>query len=180
LGATGFGDSELSMFEKPERSSDTPEGCVRATVEFTPEESEAITAGMNEYAAIWAGQHGGGGFITPVKVRDSMMAKALTEYVEDLLESPEECESEAEARTVIHKATQAQAKAYAMHNLPVYLFQLAGIFAFSGDATRSRDFFRNFLRANDEFRPDQIDLLFLRLGGFDMPTLLEVAKVKSR
>lgn len=164
----------MGMFEKPERTSDSPERYVSTKVEFTQEESEAITTSMNEYAAIWAGQHGGGGFVTPVKVENGMMAKALAEYAADLLAQCDDCNSEEWLR----KAAQAQAKAYALHNLPVYIFQLAGMYEVAGDTSKARDFLRHFLRAQDEFMPDGIDNVLLAQSGYDMARVMGLAKEK--
>jgi hypothetical protein len=105
-------------------------------VEFTEEESVAIATSMSEYASIWAAQSGGGAFVTPVKMMDGMKAKALTEYAADLLAQCDDCNSE----ECLRKAIQAQAKAYALHNLPAYIFQLAGIYEAAGDTTKARDF----------------------------------------
>jgi hypothetical protein len=164
------------MQDKPEQTSKVPEGYVPVKVEFTEEESEAITASMNEYASISVAQHGGTGFVTPVKVHDGMMANALAEYVEDLIGSLESCESEEEAQERVQKAIMAQAKAYALHNLPIYVFRLAEMFESLGETTKARDFFRNFLRSQDEFTPDQIDTMFIKQSGFDMQELVAIAK----
>src|SRR5215471_18887162 len=163
------------MFKKSGPKSDIPKGYAAVNIEFTEEESEAIAASMHEYASIWAAQHGGGeGFVTPVKMKDGMMAIALTEYAADLLAQYDDSDSEEWLR----KATQAQAKAYALHNMPVYLFQLAGIFEAAGNVEKARDFLQRFLRAQQEFTPDGIDTLLLDQSGFDMARTVSLAKTK--
>jgi hypothetical protein len=61
------------------------------------------------------------------------------------------------------KAVKAQMKAYALHNLPIYLFRLAGLYECAGNETKSKEFSQLFQRAQDEFEPDQIDKIFLEL-----------------
>jgi hypothetical protein len=110
------------MPDRREQTSKVPEGYVPVNVEFTEEESEAITASLEQYAAIANADapEGMTMYVHP-KVKDGMMANALTEYVEDLIGALEECESDEEARTRVQKAIKAQTKAYAIHNLPVYV-----------------------------------------------------------
>ena len=68
------------------------------------------------------------------------MAKALTEYVEDLISQLEDC-SPQELTAILDKVIKSQLKAYAMHNLPVYIFQAAGMFELSGDMPNAKKFF---------------------------------------
>lgn len=150
-----------------------PSGYTEVRVEFTKEESEAITSSMDEYASTGAAQHGGA-FAWPKKVENGMKAKALAEYAADLLAQCDDSDSEEWLR----KASQAQAKAYALHNLPIYIFQLAGIYEVAGDAAKAKDWYKNFLRAQDEFTPDGIDSLLLNQSGFDMARVIVLAKQK--
>jgi len=166
---------DVSMFEKSVPKSGTPKGYTAVNIQFTAGEGEAIAANMHEHTSKWEAQHGGGeGFIMPVKVESGIMAIALTEYAADLLAQNDDDGSE-ESLT---KATQAQAKAYALHNLPVYLFQLAGMFEAAGDVGKARDFLQRFLRAQQEFTPDGIDRLLLDHRGFDMVRTVSLAKTK--
>ncbi len=164
----------MNIIDRFKSTPNVPRGHAEVKVEFTEEESSAITASMDEYASIWAAQHGGEGFVTPVKMENGMMAKALTGYAADLLAQCDDCNSEEWLR----KATQAQAKAYALHNLPAYIFQLAGIYEAAGDTTKARDFLQHFLRAQYEFIPDGIDDSLLDQSGFDMARVMSLAQKK--
>jgi len=171
----------MSFFDKFKSKSNVPEGYAEVNVTFTQEENEAIATSLQQYAAIANADapEGSTMYVHP-KVKVGMKAKALAEYVEDLMARLPYCESDQETASLMQKAIHAQAAAYAVHNLPVYLFQLAGMFEFSGDAAKAKDFFRNFLRANAEFRPDQVDTIFLAQSGFDLQEIVEVAKGKIR
>src|SRR5260370_36031239 len=101
-----------------------PKGYVKATVTFTQEEAEAITASLDCYAAISnAEAPEGQTFYVHPKVNDAMMAKALTEYARELVgKRMDECCSAAEMKQILNMAAQAQIKAYAIHSLPTYLY----------------------------------------------------------
>jgi hypothetical protein len=131
---------------------------------------------MDEYASIWAAQHGGEGFLASVRLTNGMKAQALMEYAEVLV--AQLGESDEDTVISIEKAIQAQAKAYALHNLPVYIFQLAEMYEVAGDTTKAKEFLKYFLRAQQEFTPDEIDNLLLDQSEFDMATVILLAKQK--
>lgn len=147
------------------------------SVEFTEEELEAIAASMERYAAMADADAPGMTTVVPVKVKDAMTAQALTQYVEDLIVQLGNC-GEDEAAAIMDRAIKAQLKAYAVHSLPVYLFQAAGMFEFIGDGARAQHLFRDFLRAQDEFDPDQVDTVFLNQTDIDLPEVIALAKEK--
>lgn len=90
-----------------------------------------------------------------------MSAEGLTEYVEDLMREVQDCTSDTKIATLLDKAIKAQMKAYAFHNLPIYLSQIAWLYELAGDTAKSKEFSQLFLRAQNEFTPDQIDAVFL-------------------
>ena len=90
-----------------------------------------------------------------------MSAQGLTEYVADLLREVQDCASDTKIATMLAKAIKAQMKAYAFHNLPIYLSQPAWMYELAGDGAQSKEFSQLFQRAQDEFTPDQIDAVFL-------------------
>lgn len=168
----------MGIFDRFASKSRIPKGYAEVNVEFTEEESEAISASIEEYAAIAnAGAPEGTTMVVPTKVKDGMMAKALTEYVEDLVSQLADCNSQ-EPTAILDKAIKSQLKAYAMHNLPIYLFQAAGMFELSGDVQNAKKFFGLFLRAQNQFKPDQIDSIFLSQAGFDIPEIVALARNK--
>jgi hypothetical protein len=162
-----------------EPEPNVPEGYAAVTVEFTDEESEAIAACMTEYAEIWAAHFRDTGFrIVNPKVEKGMQAGGLVEYVERLVDRLKVCKSGDEFRAVINKILSAFAKAYALHNLPVYIFKIALMYEFVDDRTKAKRFYLNFLRAVAEFEPDEIDIFFLNHLRCDLRKLVEEATGK--
>jgi hypothetical protein len=171
----------VSIFDRFRSKSGVPKGYAEVNVEFTEEENKAINSSLEKYDRIGHANapEGSTMYIHP-KAKNGMAAKALTEYVEDLMVELQDCGSNEEMASLMEKAIKAQMKAYAIHNLPVYLFQLAGMFELSGDTSKAKDFFAYFLRAQDEFKPDKVDTVFLNEAGFDMPRVIALAKEKLR
>jgi len=155
-----------------------PKGYVGMNIEFTREQSDAVSASLDSFAAVAnADAPKGTTMYMHPKAKDAMTAKARTEYVESLVLQLERC-SEKQAANILDKAIKAQLKAYAIHNLPVYLFHAAGMFELVGDVGSANRFFRLFLQMQNEFCPDQIDTLFLNQTGFNMPKVIAKARAK--
>ncbi len=117
---------------------------------------------------------------TAPKVVDALSAQGLTEYVKDLQREIQKSDSAAVTKNLVDKAVEAQAKTYALHNLPIYLFQLARIYEGAGNQAKSQEFSQLFQKAQSDFEPDRIDEIFLELmetveklrdEGFDTTTL---------
>ena len=168
----------MSIFDKLRPKSSAPNGGAEIKVEFTADEQEAINRTRKRYAAIaQADAPEGTKLYVHPRFMDALVAQGLNEYVEDLMRDIEE-HPDAAVATVMDKAIAAQKKAYTIHNLPVYLFQLAGIFEFAGDAEKAREHFEHFLRAQGEFKPDRADAVFFEQMGFDLPKMVKAAKEK--
>jgi hypothetical protein len=60
------------------------------------------------------------------------------------------------------KALAAATKAYSLHCLPIYMFDIASIFELLGDNGSAQDAFRSFLRSQQEFKPSDVDRIALR------------------
>jgi hypothetical protein len=175
------GVQTMSVFDRFKSKANLPKGYSEVKFEFTEEESEAINQTLEGYAAIAnADTPDGMRTVVATKVKEVWKAQGLTEYVEDLMLRLQRCESDEEMALLLDKAIKAQMKAYAIHNLPIYLFQLAGMFELAGDATNAKDFFRHFLQAQSAFKPDQLDTIVQDQTGFDMPKVIEIAKQKAR
>ena len=54
------------------------------------------------------------------------------------------------------------------------------MFELLGDDVNAKVFFEHFLKADNEFRPDDVDLLFLRQTGFDFTRSVAIAREKVR
>lgn len=91
-----------------------------------------------------------------------MIAMALIEYVAEVCVRLKACAKDAEWIVLMDKAITAQRKAYAIHGLPVYLFEIARLFDSAGDSYNAGRFFAAFIKAQATFEPDQVDTLLLR------------------
>lgn len=154
---------KISDWFKPK--SNAPKGLVRLDVEFTADENEAMSRAIERFDAVVTDAHAPEGIrmFTPPKVRSAISAQGLTEYVEDLQREIQNSDIAATTANLMEKAVKAQMKAYALHNLPIYLFRLAGLYEGAGNEAKSKEFSQLFQRAQDEFEPDQIDKIFLEL-----------------
>jgi hypothetical protein len=170
----------MAFFDKFRSKPDIPTGYSEVKVDFTEEESKAINRSLQMYASIAnANAPEGTTMFVPPKVKNAMTAQALTEYVEGLVSQLQDCSTQ-ELTAIMDKAIKSQLKAYAIHNLPIYIFQAAGMFELTGDVHNAWKFFGLFLRVQDEFKPDQIDTSFLNQTGFDIPNIVAMAREKLR
>src|SRR5258708_62562 len=144
----------MGIFDRFKSKRKDPEGLSRIQFEFTAEESEAIHHTVTRYAAIGNAQAPEGmELCVPQKVKDGITAQGLIEYVEDLMRQLRDSSSHEEIALLLDKAIKAQMKAYAIHNLPVYLFHIAATYELAGDTTQAKDFFGHFLQAQSDFVP---------------------------
>ncbi len=166
------------MGNDPEKDEITiPEGYSAINVEFTQEESDAIDEYFELVSSI-ADERAGNelDLYAPQKAVYAMQAQALQQYVDDctdkfLSENPHNYQ-------LADRAIKAQTKAYALHNLPIYIFRLATIFELVGKTHKATSFFEHFLRAQDEFKPDRIDEFFLAQMSVDLPSAMRIAREK--
>jgi hypothetical protein len=144
--------------------------------DFTEEEAQVIDHTLDTYGRIFTANapEGGKGYVHP-KLISAWKAQALTEYSERLMDGLSN-ESPSNRSAVIEKAINSQKKAYALHNLPIYLFLLAKNFATADDAAKTKEFSRRFLHSQTEFKPDNVDTIILDHFGFDLLKLVEAAK----
>ena len=167
----------MGIFRKLISKFTPPKGYAKVNVEFTEEEAKAIATGMERFAIVANADEQEGTMYVHPKAYDAMTAKALNDYVEDLMVELQHCR-EQEAIALVAKAIKSQLKVYAIHNLPIYLFQAAGMFELIGDGARAKEFFRLFLQAQTEFTPDDVDNIILKQSGFDISKLVAIAKEK--
>lgn len=155
----------MTIFNWFKPKSNAPKGLVRLEVEFSDDENAAMSRAIERFGAVVTNAHAPEGtrLFTPPKVRDAIAAQGLTEYVADLQREIENSDFAATTAKLMEKAVKAQMKAYALHNLPIYLFRLARMYECAGNEAKSQEFSQLFQRAQDEFQPDQIDKIFLEL-----------------
>jgi hypothetical protein len=174
-------DNTVKLFDWLKPISNVPKGLVPISVQFTADEQKAMTRATERFNAVLANDTPEGTqMFTPPKVANALSAQGLTEYVEDLQRDIQNSGFATANANLVDKAVQAQSKAYALHNLPIYLFRLAGVYEGAGNEAKSQEFSQPYQRAQDEFEPDQIDKIFLELietvetlrdEGFDISTL---------
>jgi hypothetical protein len=154
---------KISDWFKPK--SNAPKGLVQMDVEFTADENEAMSHALKRFDAVVMDAHAPEGtrMFAPPKVRSAISAQGLTEYIDDLQREIQNSDFAAATANLMDRAVKAQMKVYALHNLPIYLFRLAGMYECAGNESKSKEFSQLFQRAQNEFKPDQIDKIFLEL-----------------
>ena len=65
------------------------------------------------------------------------------------------------------KALAAATKAYSLHSLPIYMFDMGCIFEMLGDTTSAQDAFRSFLESQRKFVPSDVDRITLAQRDVD-------------
>ena len=60
------------------------------------------------------------------------------------------------------KALAAALKAYSLHSLPIYMFDIGCIYDMLGDTASAQGAFRSFLESQRKFQPSDIDNIALR------------------
>src|SRR5436853_6569591 len=117
----------MSIFDKFTKPK-PPKGYAAVNVTFTAEEQEVIQRALGRYAAIANAKAPEGMVaVVPHKVKNGMTAQGLTEYVENLMILLESEPIIAKQAAMLDKGIKAMMKAYAVHNLPIYLFQVVGM-----------------------------------------------------
>lgn len=157
-------ENAVTLFDWFKPKSNASKGFVPIDVKFTSDEQKAISLATERFSAVLANDapEGTSGFVPP-KVANAISAHGLMEYVEGLQREIQNSNSASVTTDLVDKAVKAQMKAYALHNLPVYLFQLAEMYDCAGDEAKRQEFSQLFQRARDKFEPDQIDKIFLEL-----------------
>ncbi len=155
----------MKIFNWLKPKSNAPKGLVRLDVEFTDDENAAMSRALERFVAVVTDAHAPEGtrMFAPPKVQSAIEAQGLTEYVADLQREIENSDFAATTAKLMEKAVKAQTKAYALHNLPIYLLRLSRMYECAGDEAKAMEFSQLFQRAQDEFQPDQIDKIFLEL-----------------
>jgi hypothetical protein len=170
----------MSFLDKFTSKPQLPKSCSEVKSDFTQEEAEAINRSLKMHASIAiADAPAGTEACIPIKAKNAIIAQALAQYVGDLMLGLQR-HSNNQPAVLLDKAVKAQMKAYAIHNLPVYLFEVARLFERAGDVAKAKEFFRQFLTAQSTFQPDRIDTLFLKQTGFDISSAITAAKEKLR
>jgi len=154
-------ENPLSIFARFRRKSSPSKGLVEINVSLTVEEVEATEQALDRFAAVaTSNAPEGSRMFVPPKVQNAISAQGLADYAQSCVRNIEKCGSGAERTEKIDRAIKAQMNAYAHHNLPEYIFQIAAIYDLVGDTGKHEEFTRLFQQVQEEFKPDQIDSIF--------------------
>lgn len=106
-------------------------------------------------------QEEGDWFVHP-DLHKAMTAMALSMYAQTQVSLVKLADEDAvDKQECLHKALAAAGKAYSLHALPVFMFDVACIFDMLGDNGSARDAFRSFLTSQEQFRPSDVDNIAL-------------------
>lgn len=105
-------------------------------------------------------------------------AFALSNYAkEQVLISQMESQKENHER-LLKKAISSTTKAYSIYQLPIYFYDLACFLEMIGKIVESKSVFRDFLKKQRQFKPKQLDVLFLKQRNID--DAIEDAEIKVK
>ena len=167
---------------KNKKQEDVSKAKVR--VEFTKEELDAINRKLEEFQSIAKEKLSPGKvFYFDPKLINALKAQGLFEYVSQLVSKAKDADlSKNEADAILNKALIAQIKVFSIHDLPIYVFHLACIYEIAGNKDKANTWFDNFLRFQDEYKPDDVDTLHLdwlrEWHGIDVKEAIEIARGK--
>lgn len=171
----------MGLFDMFRRSKSKSDSKVPISVEFTDEEIEAINKNLGTYRS-FAAKDGGQLALVP-KALEALKAQGLFEYAMQLVAATNDSNlSSDDIAIILDKAVKAQLKAYGLHDLPFYLFHVACTYELTGNAEKAETWFKNFLRLQNEFKPDKVDEINLKflagLSDFDIAEAVEIARMK--
>lgn len=169
------------MLFHPTKTVSVDEWGREVEIEFTEEEAEAINRKLRLFsAAADAERPEGSETVVHRKFLDAIYAQGLTEYAKESILDIDDSKSDEALASTIGNAMKATMKAYIIHHLPIYLFQAAGMLELLGDSAAAKELFGRFVREQRAFEPDQVDSIFLKQAGLDVPKMIEIAIEKIR
>lgn len=96
------------------------------------------------------------------KAHKAMTAWALISYAQSQVTLAEMADKGVfDKDFCFRKALAAATKAYSLHSLPIYMFDMGCIFEMLGDSASARDAFRSFLESQRKFKPSDVDRITL-------------------
>jgi hypothetical protein len=104
----------------------------------------------------------------------AMTAWALIGYAQHQVTLAEMAEkADVDKALCFRKALAAATKAYSLHSLPIYMFDMGCIFEMLGETASAKAAFRSFLEAQQKFKPSDVDRI--TLGQRDVEAAVEEA-----
>lgn len=102
------------------------------------------------------------------KAHKAMTAWSLVSYAQNQVTLAESADKGIVDKDLcFRKALAAASKAYSLHPLPIYVFDMACMFEMLGDRASAADAFRSFLELHRNFRPSDVDRITLRQRDTD-------------
>ncbi len=109
----------------------------------------------------------GAWYIHP-EAHKAMTAWALIGYAQSQVTLAELADGQVVDRNLcFRKALAAASKAYSLHSLPIYLFDMACILELLADTASAQDAFRSFLESQHKFKPSDVDRITLENRDVD-------------
>ena len=82
------------------------------------------------------------------------------------------------SKEFIDKAIASIAKAYSFCPLPIFIYDLAYFMEMNGRAKEAKGVFKSFLDLQNNFKPSQMQAIFLNTMGRDIDEAIKDAKIK--
>lgn len=109
----------------------------------------------------------------------AMTAWALIGYAQSQVGSAEIADKGGVDKDLcFRKALAAATKAYSLHSLPIYMFDMGCIFEMLGDTASAHHAFTSFLESQRKFMPSDVDRI--TLGRRDVEAAIEAALDRLR
>lgn len=169
----------MGFFDKFWPRTQPESEAVAVDVHFTEEEEAAIAISMKSFAEVENGD--GQSYAIDPSVVPAMTARALVQYVEFVtgqVRTAIERDNAEEAYSLMQKAIRAQVKAYAVYNLPAYLFRAAEMMQAIRDVEQAKRFYGMFLKVQADYTLEKIDEFLLNEMEFDVDDAVSAASEK--
>ena len=111
-------------------------------------------------------------------IQKGTTAFALSNYAKQQIVMSEIESQKENHKKLLEKAIASIAKAYSIYQLPIYIYDLACFMEMVGRMDEARHAFRDFLEKQSQFKPKQLDELFLKQRDID--EAIKDAKVKLK
>jgi hypothetical protein len=139
-----------------------PDG--RISFKLTEDEEAEV---RNFFAAVRNPEESDGDWYIHPEAKRAMTAWALIGYSRSQVSLAEIGAPNANRYEFLQKALAAATKAYSLHPLPIYMFDMGSLFEMLGDRASARDAFENFLDAHCRFNPSDLDSMILKNRDVD-------------
>jgi len=145
-----------------------------AGLRFTEEEASFV----KKHQSFYSKEPDGSNNIVTEKGGNAIISQGLRYYAEHLIEEAEKQPSDARSCELLDKAIRASMKAYAFHNLPIQLCNIAGMLEMAGNNEEAKRFYGLFLQEWYSFKPDVVDEIFQKEINID--TDMAIVRAKNR